>query len=75
MIFVFFTLCVMCYITFMKLYPVFTAKEVVVPYGLEPFDICSSAPDLWKYIKITYIITFIFSNIIVSNFVYGTLIE
>ena len=63
------------YFSFIKLYPVFTAKEVVIPYGLKPFDICSSAPDLWKYIKIFYIISFVISNVIISNFIYENLFK
>ena len=53
-----------------KIYPVFIANEVIITYGLKPFDICSQNPELWKYLKILYVITFIFSNIIISDFIY-----
>ena len=44
--------------------PVFKAKEVIITYGIKPVDICSKSPILWKYIKIIYVITFLFSNIV-----------
>jgi len=53
-----------------KIYPVFIANEVVITYGLKPFDICSQNSELWKFLKFLYIVTFIFSNIVISNFIY-----
>ena len=53
-----------------KIYPVFISKEIIITYGLKPFDICSENPELWKYLKILYVATFIFSNIVISNFIY-----
>ena len=50
-------------------YPIFTAKEVIISYGIHPFDICSKNPELWKILKILYIVCFLF-----STFVYGHLI-
>ena len=51
-------------------YPIYVSKEIIIPYGIHPFDICSKNPQLWKYIKITYIFVFIFSNFVISNFIY-----
>ena len=51
-------------------YPIYTSKEVIITYGLHPFDICSKNPELWNLIKITYIITFIVSNFVISNFIF-----
>ena len=39
--------------TFNLFYPIYTSKEIIIPYGLHPFDICLENPDLWNYIKIT----------------------
>lgn len=50
--------------------PVFTAKEVIIPYGLKPFDICQKNARLWYDIKIIYWITFIFSDLVISNFIF-----
>ena len=51
-------------------WPIYTATEIIIPYGIHPFDICYDNPNLWNIIKITYIFTFIFSNLIISNFIY-----
>ncbi len=61
--------------TIKAFYPIYIAKEIIIPYGIHPFDICSKNPDLWLYIKITYIFTFIFSNFIISNFIYVRIIS
>ena len=51
--------------------PIFQAKELIITYGIKPFDICQKNAKLWYYIKIIYCITFIFSNIIFSNFIFN----
>ena len=45
------------------------ADELIITYGLKPFDICSKNPVLWKYLKITHILTFTFSSIICTNLI------
>lgn len=47
------------------------AKEIVIPYGFHPFDICSKNPDLWQLIKLSYLICFAFSNLSISHFIYN----
>ena len=56
------------------LYPIFNSNEVIITYGLEPFDINRDYPKMWYYLKIIYMVTFIFSNLIYSNFIYSKLI-
>ena len=51
--------------------PIFIAEEVIITYGVNPFDICSKNAELWKYIKIIYMITFLTSNLICSNLLYN----
>ena len=51
--------------------PIFIAEEVIITYGVKPFDICSKNTELWKYIKIIYMITFLTSNLICSNLLYN----
>ena len=51
-------------------YPIYISEEVIITYGIHPFDICTTNPKLWLYIKLIYIFTFIFSNLIISNFIY-----
>ena len=56
-------------ITIILVFPIFKAKEVIITYGIKPIDICSRNPVLWKYIKIIYIITFLFSNIVLIKII------
>ena len=58
------------YVTFHFFYPIFIAKEIIITYGIHPFDICSDNPELWQIIKLLYIICFIFSNFVVSHLIY-----
>lgn len=51
-------------------HPIFTAQELIITYGIHPFDIISKNYKLWQLIKITFIITFVFSNFIISNLIY-----
>ena len=48
-------------------YPIFTSSTIIIEYGLHPFDICIEQPLIWKYIKILFVISYIFSSIILSN--------
>lgn len=54
--------------------PVFTAKEIIIEYGLEPFDMVKESPQAWEIIKKVYMLTFLFSNIIYANFIYSKII-
>lgn len=58
------------YVTFYVFYPVFTAEEVIISYGIHPFDICSQNPELWRIFKILYLVCFVFSNFILSHSIY-----
>ena len=57
-------------IMFYFLNPIFFANSIIIPYSFSHFDICIKAPTAWKYIKITYIITFFYSCFIISNSLY-----
>lgn len=60
-----------CIIILKILYPIFTAEELIITYGIKPFDICQGNNKLWYYVKMIYCITFIFSNILYSNFIFN----
>ncbi len=47
------------------------ADEVIITYGIHPFDICTDNALLWKYIKNIFVITYIFSNIIFLRFLFN----
>lgn len=50
--------------------PIFNSSSFIFPYAVNPFNICIIAPIVWKYIKLTYIITGIFSISIISNSIF-----
>lgn len=63
-------LTIFSYVTFYVFYPIFTAEEVIISYGIHPFDICSQNPELWRILKILYLICFVLSNFILSHSIY-----
>ena len=52
-------------------FPIFNSSEIIITYGIHPFDICKKNPLIWYYIKILFCITYIFSSIILSNLFYN----
>lgn len=53
--------------------PILTAKDIIFPYSIHPFNISKTYPIVWLYIKIIYcsnlfIINFLFVNSITSYF-------
>ena len=62
------------FINFKIFYPIYTATEVIIPYGIHPFDICSKNPQLWKIIKTTYIFTSSLSLFLIGHFIYARII-
>lgn len=62
------------FINFKIFYPIYTATEVIIPYGIHPFDICSKNPELWKIVKITYIFTSSISLFLIGHFIYTRII-
>lgn len=46
---------------------IFFSNEIIIEYGITPFNIVTEQPVLWHYIKILFIISYIFSSLIISN--------
>lgn len=63
------------YVTFSTFYPIFTAKEIIITYGIHPFDICSKNSDLWQLLKIIYIICSLFSHLILGHLIYTRIFQ
>jgi hypothetical protein len=59
------------YIAYNIFYPIYVSDEIIIPYGVTPFDICEKYPVFWKYLKIIFILCYLFSNLIFSNFIYN----
>ena len=70
-VFIIFCLIISYLLFIIFLYPIFTASELIIPYGIHPFDICSKHPVFWYYFKIIYIITYFLSTFIISNVIYS----
>ena len=62
--------CLYCYIGYILFAEVCNAKSLIITYVINPFDICVENPELWKYIKIIFFVTYIFSSFIISKFLY-----
>jgi hypothetical protein len=71
LIFLFIILIISCLIFGKIFYPIYTANEIIIEYGIKPFDICSENPQLWEAIKIIYIFTFVFTNLIINNLIFN----
>lgn len=56
-----------CFSAWQIFLPIFNAEEIIVSCALRPFDICYDNPILWNYIKISFVIFYIFSNYIIIN--------
>ena len=54
-------------------FPIFLANEIIITYGVHPFDICCDNPMLWKYIKFSFIIFYISSNCILIYTIFSRL--
>lgn len=52
-------------------YPIYLSEEIIITYGINPFDICSNNLQLWNIIKLSYIFVFIFSNFTISSFIFN----
>ena len=55
--------------------PIFLANSLTIPYAIYPFDICEKAPIVWKYFKLSYVITLIFVCILFSNLTVGLILK
>ena len=62
-----------CHIGYHLFSGIYYSNSIIITYGIHPFDICIKNPDLWKYIKIIFFITYIFSSLIISNILFSIL--
>ncbi len=50
--------------------PILTCPNLIINFPSGSFDICSIYPNLWKNLKLLYLVFFVLSNIIYSNMIY-----
>jgi len=58
-------------VAFIIFLPLYKAQSVYISYALFPYDICKKQPTLWLYTKITFIISYLISLLIISNSLYN----
>ncbi len=56
-----------CFCAWQIFLPIYNAEEVIISFGLRPFDICYKNQAFWNYMKISFIIFYILSNYILIN--------
>ena len=65
--------CIPCIILLFSLliifFPILTAKSLIFPYALNPFDICLQYPKVWNLIKILYFVSFVLCYSIVYIYI------
>ena len=52
-------------------YPIFISNNIIISFALHPFNICDKYPNEWIFIKKIYIISLLFSTLIISNIIYS----
>ena len=60
-------------IMFLIFQEIFFSNNILIDFALHPFNICQKYPELWKFIKISYLISFSITVLIVSNLIYITI--
>lgn len=55
--------------------PLINSNEIIIIYGLKNINLVKECPVVWYYLKLIYVITFIFSNIVYLNYVYSKIIK
>ena len=71
LLFLIISLIIFMIIIFLVFKDIFCSNNIYIYFALHPFNICEKYPDLWNFIKITYIIFYCFSILIISNFIYS----
>ncbi len=59
------------YFNFVLFSPIFNSSEVIFPYSFHPFNICEKSPELWEFIKISFLVCCSFSYFVVGNFIFS----
>ena len=58
-------------IMFLIFQEIFYSNNILIDFALHPFNICEKYQNLWQFIKITYVLSFSLSVLIVSNLIYS----
>lgn len=66
---IFFTIFI--FILFFIFKDIFYSNNIFIDFAIHPFNICEKYPDLWNFIKITYVLFYCGVILIISNFIYS----
>ena len=66
---IFFTIFI--FILFFVFKDIFYSNNILIDFAIHPFNICEKYPDLWNFIKITYVLFYCCVVLIISNFIYS----
>lgn len=55
--------------------PIYLANSIIIPYSFHPYDICIRYPDAWQKIKFYFIVFYVVSTFLCSNFVFSLLLK
>lgn len=66
---IFFTIFI--FILFFVFKDIFYSNNILIDFAIHPFNICEKYPDLWDFIKITYVLFYCGVVLIISNFIYS----
>ena len=66
-LFTLFFVLIFCFIFYKIFSPLYFSNEIIIDYGLHPFNICTEQPIIWKYCKMWFCITTIFTAFFISN--------
>ena len=62
--------CICNIIMFLIFQEIFYSNNILIDFAIHPFNICEKYPDLWNFIKISYVLSFNTSVLIISNLIY-----
>ena len=65
--------CMSNILIFLVFSKIFFSNYILIDFAVHPFNICEKYPDLWKFIKISYVISFNGTALIFSNLIYSTI--
>ena len=74
-IFIFLFLFICFIINIILFFPIFISNNILISFAIHPFNICDKYPNGWNFIKTSFIFLFLFSNLIVSNYIYSLLFK
>jgi len=58
---------ILTFFILMLFLPILTAKNLIIPYSVHPFDIATIYPKVWFYIKIVYCFTLFITVLLTLN--------